>query len=167
MNMRLHFLPLLLLSLSLPSAARTRAPQGCSGCLGAGAASTASNGTSGGMVKITLTVESGGCGWALTEDHLLMECKQASGCSTTVFREWSGLPSGTVLDFCVEVEDEIYCLKKSPVVDGDGNGSSSRLGPELPCSALASDQFVFEIHSDSAGLTAEASGRCSGCQGDI
>ena len=155
----------LLLGLSVP--ASVSGPQGCAGCFGTGAASTASNGIGAGLVKITLSVESGGCAWSMTEEFLLMECRPVTGCSTTVYREWSGLPPGSLVDFCVEVDDEDYCLKKQTVVDADGGGNSTRTGPVLPCSALAADQYTFKVRSDAAGLAAEASGRCSACQGDF
>jgi len=148
----------------VPAAARQ---QGCVGCFGTGATSIASNGSGPGLVKIALTVDSGSCRWSMTEDPHLMECGPLNGCSTSVYREWSGLPPGSMLDFCVEVEDEEYCLKKVTIVDGDGGGNSTRTGPVLPCSASASDQYTFKVRSDASGLEAQASGQCSACQGDL
>jgi len=160
----------LVLPLSLTLAAPGFAPvplqQGCSGCFGTGATAAASNGSGQGRVKITLTVESGACSWSFTEDPLLMACKPVVGCATSVFREWSGLPSGTTIDFCVEVDEEEYCLKKVNVVDSDGAGNSTRIGPVLPCSAEAAEQHSFKVRSDAVGIEAEATGQCSPCRGN-
>lgn len=147
--------------------ARPAQGQGCAGCFGTGATATASNGAGQGTVKITLSVESGSCAWSLTEDPLLMACKSARGCATVVLREWNGLPPGSVVDFCIEVDEEDYCLKKLTLVDQDGAGESTRNGPILPCSAAAADQHTFKIRSDVAGLEAAATGQCSPCQGDL
>jgi len=157
----------LLLSLTLSARALPRAQQGCVGCFGTGASSTASNGAGPGMVKVSLSVESGSCAWSQHEEPLLMGCQQARGCATTVYREWSGLPAGTVVDFCIEVDEEDYCLKKQTLVGGSGGGNSNRTGPVLPCSNQASDQHTFKIRSDAAGLEAEVTGQCSACQGDL
>ena len=157
------FFALLATPLARPSSAP---PQACVGCTGNGGTASASGGTCGGRVEISVTASNGQCKWFLTDEPLLFECKSTKGCETTIVRSWTGLPVGSIVEFCVELGDETLCLQKKNVVDGDGAGSSTRTGPSLPCKAGPGD-LTFQVESEPCGLMAEVTPTCSECIGDI
>jgi hypothetical protein len=158
----------LLLVAPVPTAAPpAQSAQACTGCIGTGGMASSSGGSCGGFVQISVSVESGQCRWFITDEVALFECKKIQGCQSTITRTWSGLTPGTVVEFCVEVDGEQLCLQKKNLVDGDGSGSSQRAGPELPCSDDASQQVTFQIESESCGLSAGVTARCSECEGDM
>lgn len=139
--------------------------QACTGCIGNGGTAVASGGTCGGRVEISVTAANGQCKWFLTDEPLLLECKSTQGCKTTIVRSWSGLPTGSVVEFCVEAGDETLCLVKKNVVGAEGSGSSTRTGPVLDCKAGDGD-LTFQVESAACGLAAEVTPTCSECEGD-
>jgi len=157
---------LVLLASPLPAPAAP-ARQACTGCNGAGGTSVSSGGTCGGRVEISVAAGSGECKWFLTDEPLLFECKEIAGCETTIVRSWIGLPPGSIVDFCIEVEDETLCLQKKTVVDVSGAGSSTRNGPVLVCTDSVAEQLTFQVAVESCGLAAEVTPTCSGCLGDF
>jgi len=136
----------------------------CAGCVGAGGSASSSGGTCGGMVSISVVVESGECHWMPGDDELLFECLQKKGCKTTVTRSWD-LPTETKVDACVVLNDDKLCLKPRTPGASLGNGEP-RDGPILPCSDDAGDGLTFSVEAPECGLAAEVHATCTACQGD-
>ena len=165
MQLRLWIVTLITL-LAMPRPARPSSPpQACSGCLGSGGLAIASGGTCGGRLEISVSAGSGECKWFYTSDPLFMECRKVRGCETTIMRSWSGLPTGSVVEFCVEFQGERMCLAKKQIVGASGAGSSTRTGPVLECADGPSTSFLIE--SEPCGLSASVTPTCSRCFGDI
>lgn len=145
----------------LPAA---RPAQACTGCLGNGGLGVQSGGVCGGRVEISVQVEPGKCKWAMTDEEFSFECRGVKPCHTLVTRKWSGLPPGSQLDFCIELDGDTYCLGAPIEVDPSGAGESVRPGPDRTC---GSQPYAFTIRSSACALGAVATATCSSCAGSL
>lgn len=140
-------------------------PNNCTGCVGAGGTASTSGGICGGMVSISVVVESGSCHWSTGTDELLLECTSAERCKTTVTRRWSNLPATTRIDACVVLNGDKLCLRSKlpglPLENGE-----ARPGPDLKCSDQDADKLIFTVEAPECGLAAEVQASCSACAGD-
>jgi hypothetical protein len=136
---------------------------GCVGCEGTGGTATASGGSCGGTVTIAVVMIDGACKWTLGGEPGELFCQQITGCLPEITRSWSGLPSNSVLDFCVELEGQELCLNPKPMAGPSGSGSSTRNSARQDCSNDAGNTRLYSVQSDACGLMAAAESRCSAC----
>ena len=136
---------------------------GCVGCEGTGGTSTASGGSCGGTVTIDVLMIDGSCKWTLGTEPGEFFCMQIQGCLPKITRSWSGLPPNSVVDFCVELEDQELCLNPKPLAGPSGSGSSVRYSARQDCSDDAANTRLYSVKSEACGLVAAAESRCSAC----
>lgn len=131
----------------------------CSGCEGTGGDGSSSGGScgSGAMVSVSVMVDSGDC----VEIHPHpgeVDCIPVD-CQVSVTRSWSGLPSGTKMNFCASAGGDTVCLFPQPKTGSSGGGSDTRQSP-LNCG----DTVNYSISHAGCSLTASAPGSCSDCE---
>ncbi len=143
-----------------PVAKAALLPQ-CTGCTGSGGSSSSSGGSCGGFVSISVTLSGGKCRAVHFYEPWSVSCAAISACTPTVNRSWSGLPSGSELDFCILVGNEELCLAPKPTVGPSGGGSDSRSSSGISCGSSRS----FSIGSSDCGLSASTDASCSACTG--
>src|SRR5262245_22573159 len=111
--------------LFLPSARPPPHPQSCTGCEGTANSATVSGGSCGGIVSITVTVLNGHCKVLSGEEPGDIQCRPNRRCVPNVTRAWTGLDAGSLLDFCVVLNNERLCVFPNPSA-GIGTGVDTR-----------------------------------------
>jgi len=116
------------------------------------------------MLSIQVTVASGKCKWFAGQEPLVFECAAMKGCKPTVTRSWSGLPVNALIDSCMIVAGQEFCLNPPLSVGSGGSGSDMRDSMDMQCAA--GGDTTFSVSAPLCGLNASAGASCTRCEGD-
>lgn len=129
----------------------------CMGCVGTGGGGSASG--SEGTVSVTIEVRDGSCDPAPGYPPGTSEGCIEEPCEATIFREWSGLPASTAMDWCYSVGGGTPVCRDPQPSTNSGSGTDTATA-SMPCQ----NAVVSFTISHPGGGTATGTAKCTKCK---
>ena len=128
----------------------------CSGCQGSGFGLGQNSLAGCGSVEVSVTVESGMCSYVGTYGQPGFQCTAIADCSVMIDRQYSGVPTGSIVTGCVSQGTQRYCIDP-PLSSNGGTGTPPTIYYWTTVPQCAS--------APGGRIAAQASGNCGSCPG--
>jgi hypothetical protein len=154
---------LVLVSLALSGISKPPDNPACEGCEGlVGSASATGGSCPGASVTIEVSVAPGKCKGLFPYEEPA-ECLEIKGCKPTITTSWTGVPSGTTVDTCIQLPNiPLWCTHDDD--DGSGSGSVTHPSPPLHCKG-DSNPVTFSAKIPACGaLAVSVDVLCTKCE---